>query len=77
MGFGCRGVFIFCLFVLGVVCLGEEVLGVGLNYGIGWGLCFDVGFGFGVCLYFWFLCWGCFLKLRVFGVEWCLNYWEW
>lgn len=46
------------------------MLGVGLNYGSGWGFCFDVGFGFGVCLYFWFLCLGCFLKLRVFGVEW-------
>lgn len=26
------------------------MLGVGLNYGSGWGFCFDVGFGFGVCL---------------------------
>ena len=44
------------------------MLGVGLNYGSGWGFCFDVGFGFGVCLYFWFLCWGEFFGVRVGAV---------
>ena len=60
MGFGCRGVFIFLVFVLGVLFEIEgfwgglvfELLGVGGDFVLRWRLVSGCSFGFGVVIFF-------------------------